>query len=215
MSTEWQRARTKDQKAERIESILNAAGDVFEGTPYEEVTMQMIADKAGFTRSNLYRYFKTREEIFLNLFKHDVIQWIEDLTASFCRCRPMKIETFASKWAEVCLNQARLVRLTPLLTISLERNASEEQYREFKLGITERMADVISMIQQALPELDEGQIYTFFLLHNALVAGGWNMCSYNETQAKVLSEPELAHFKLDFEEFYTSTITTYLRGLTT
>jgi AcrR family transcriptional regulator len=33
--------------------------------------MQMIAREAGFTRSNLYRYFTTREEIFLTLFTAD------------------------------------------------------------------------------------------------------------------------------------------------
>ena len=61
----WIRARSKEQIEQRIEAILDAAGTVFQNVPYEKVTMLMIAKEAGSSRSNLYRYFKTREEIFL------------------------------------------------------------------------------------------------------------------------------------------------------
>jgi len=74
----WQRARTREQITERAGSILAAAARLFETRKYEEVTLQNIAIEAGFTRSNVYRYFQTRQTIFLELYKYDLSVWVTD-----------------------------------------------------------------------------------------------------------------------------------------
>lgn len=211
--TTWQRARSEDQKAQRVDEILTAAGGVFEEVSYEQVTMQMIAERAKFTRSNLYRYFKTREEIFLTLFEKDSEQWFGDLGKAFSQPKAMKVETFVVKWTDILLKQKRLNQLMPLLAISLEANASEELYRDFKVTMNEKLADVVPLIQKVLPNLSDEQVYEFLTVHVALVSGGLPMSHYSEMQLKVLESENLLHSQVDFEAFYTRAISVYLSGL--
>jgi TetR/AcrR family transcriptional regulator len=211
----WQRARSADQISVRITSILDAAGDVFSEVPYEKVTMQLIATRAEFTRSNLYRYFKTREEIFLTMYGSDIETWAGRVSRVFSRSPSLPVETFVSKWTDILLEQRRLIRLSPLLALSLEKNVSQDLYREFKTNLNDQMIGIIPSLRRALPGYSEAQLIDFLLLHGALVAGGWPMSQYSEMQRAVLDTPELSRLKIDFREFYTKSIIAYLRGVTT
>ncbi|MHC4756423.1 MAG: helix-turn-helix domain-containing protein [Planctomycetota bacterium] len=57
--------------------------------------MQLIAKEAGFTRYNLYKYFSSKEEIFLEFLKHDIILWRQDLVKTCRRRKASSVETFA------------------------------------------------------------------------------------------------------------------------
>lgn len=78
----WQRARSVEQKAERVRAIEDSAARLFLDRPYHEISMGQIAELAGFTRPNLYRYFASKEEIFLSLLSRDLDAWIGDIQAS-------------------------------------------------------------------------------------------------------------------------------------
>jgi TetR/AcrR family transcriptional regulator len=207
----WQRARKDEQIEQRVQAILDAAGKVFQKEPYEKVTMQMIAMEAEFTRSNLYRYFKTREEIFLALFMSDADKWAHQVISAFTQKETP--ETFVKKWTEILCRQKRLLELSPLLSLSLEKNTSENIYRYTKLALSERMSEVVPALQKALPSLTAGQFFEFLLTHQALLAGAWPMTQYSEMQNKVLDEIVLPHFKIDFATFYEKAILMYLRGV--
>ncbi len=209
----WQRARSADQVSQRITSILDAAGEVFGEVAYEKVTMQLIAQRAGFTRSNLYRYFRTREEIFLTLYRSDIETWAEEIVRTFTGARSPSLETFVVGWTDVLLEQERLVRLSPLLALSLEKNVSQDLYREFKTTLNEQVIGIIPFLQRILPGFTEDQLIDFLLFHGALVAGGWPMSRYSEMQRSVLDDPHLSHLRIEFREFYTKSITAYLRGV--
>lgn len=234
--SDWQRARSEAQVAQRVEAILAAAARVFETTSYEEVTLQTIARAAGFTRSNIYRYFETREAIFLRLYMDDAERWVADLRAELAgratadapgveppaagykapgaqTPAPPAIPAFVDLWTVVLLRQERLLRLTPLLSLSLERNSSEALYREFKEFSARVMEEAAKLLSPYLPGLDRDQMFDFFLVHQALVAGAQPMCRYSEMQQRVLSAPELAPLRLQLGAFYRRAILVYLQGL--
>lgn len=235
---DWQRARSEEQVAQRVEAILAAAARVFETTPYDEVTLQLIAREVGFTRSNIYRYFETREAIFLQLYKDDVERWVAELQGALARAvgdrpgagegpgaagrtarvpkqtaRTLEIPAFVDLWTEVLMRQERLLRLTPLLSLSLEKNSSERLYREFKEFTLSVMSEAAEFLSPRLRELSAGQLGDFFLVHQAFLAGAQPMCRYSEIQRRVLETPELAALHLELAPFYRRAILAYLRGL--
>jgi TetR/AcrR family transcriptional regulator len=207
----WTRARSSEQIEQRVKAILDAAGRVFHKEPYENVTLQMIAKEAGFTRSNLYRYFATREEIFLELFVSDIDAWARQAASVFTK--KISIAAFAKKWTEVLCQQRRLLELSPLLSLSLEKNTSEEVYRKTKLALIGRMQTVIPALRKAIPSLSLEQWYDFLLTHQALLAGAWPMAQYSEMQQKVLQELALPQMQIDFTAFYRKAILFYLSGM--
>lgn len=52
---------------------------LFKKRGYENVTLNGIAVEAGFTKSNLYRSFSSREEIFLSIFSGLFSEWFAPL----------------------------------------------------------------------------------------------------------------------------------------
>ena len=68
---DYQRARSPQQKAERMSAIMDATETLFAQLPYHEINMGLIAKELGWSRSNLYKYAATQEEI-MHLFVETV-----------------------------------------------------------------------------------------------------------------------------------------------
>ncbi|SMH52434.1 TetR/AcrR family transcriptional regulator [Azospirillum agricola] len=54
-----------DWRARRRETILTAAADLFAGRDYADVQVDEVAKKAGVGKATLYRYFPSKEELYL------------------------------------------------------------------------------------------------------------------------------------------------------
>ena len=75
----FQRARQPDQKAVRRAALLRAAAALLDEHGLDGVSLNAVARRAGITKSNVYRYFETREAIFLELLLEDEARWVERL----------------------------------------------------------------------------------------------------------------------------------------
>jgi AcrR family transcriptional regulator len=207
----YQRARSQNQIADRIASILEAAGTVFSKVPYEQVTMQMIALEAGFTRSNIYRYFKTREEIFLELYIMDFKKWVESIKNEFTQV--MDIDSFLKRWTALLYEQKRYISLTPLLAISLEKKPSLEVFKKTKADLLQSTLDLIPILRATLPFLSFENCLDFAHTHHAVVSGAWPMGHYSTEQKDVLKEIGYDLNSLKFSNVYAKTLRRYLFGI--
>jgi AcrR family transcriptional regulator len=59
----------RDWRNERRQKILAAAADLFGAHPYDSVQMRDVAARAEVGKPTLYRYFPSKEELFLEVFK--------------------------------------------------------------------------------------------------------------------------------------------------
>ena len=78
--------------ASRKEEIVSACAQLYENMGFKEITLGDIGKRTSFTRTSIYNYFQTKEEIFLALLQREYEAWISDLEAemakqrAFCRC---------------------------------------------------------------------------------------------------------------------------------
>ncbi len=75
--------RREREKQQRINSILDAALRVFAEKGFYSARMEDIAEKAEFGKGTLYYYFKTKEELYLELLKREeekLTRELEDLS---------------------------------------------------------------------------------------------------------------------------------------
>ena len=79
---------TNARKAE----IVNACAVLYETRSFKEITLKEIGEKTSFTRTSIYNYFQTKEEIFLALFQREYEAWIEDLDALRCGHRKLSVD---------------------------------------------------------------------------------------------------------------------------
>ena len=73
----YQRARSPEHKEERREAILAAAHELARESSVRNVSLGDIARRVGLAKSNLLRYFQSREDIFLTLLLREWEQWRE------------------------------------------------------------------------------------------------------------------------------------------
>ncbi|MFG3343417.1 TetR family transcriptional regulator [Glycomyces sp. NPDC048151] len=75
--TEFVRARRPEQKQQRREAILDAARTLAAESGVGRVSLGNVATAVGLAKSNIARYFATREEIYLELAAEGWNEWRE------------------------------------------------------------------------------------------------------------------------------------------
>jgi AcrR family transcriptional regulator len=78
----YQRARRPEQKAQRRATILAAARALAAQRPVREISLGDIAREVDLAKSNLLRYFESREEIFMTLLLDEWTAWTEAARAT-------------------------------------------------------------------------------------------------------------------------------------
>ena len=65
--TGLRRARSPEDKQQRRQDILDRAWQLFQTRAWTELTMNDVADASGLSKAALYRYFETKESLFLEV----------------------------------------------------------------------------------------------------------------------------------------------------
>ena len=68
---DFQRARSPQQQEQRRRDILDAARQLLEQAPLAEISLRELSRQVGLAKSNVVRYFPTREAVFLALLVDD------------------------------------------------------------------------------------------------------------------------------------------------
>lgn len=165
----WQRARSDDQIEQREATILAAAAELFDEHRYEAISLVMIGKQAKFTRSNLYRYFKTKEDIYLRLLAIELEAWFENSMQVVQE--PMSAHEFVDRWQALVLANPRLLKLMAILDTVLEENASDEAIFNFKRSTARLMQQMQAALVSCKLFADEARAGKFLLSSIALICG--------------------------------------------
>ncbi|MCA9632910.1 MAG: TetR family transcriptional regulator [Myxococcales bacterium] len=200
----FQRARQPEQKAQRRSQILAAARQLLADQGMDQLSLSELARRVGLAKSNVYRYFESREAVLLEVLDRDWQAWIEELnerTAQPDLALPAQERgrLLATYVASSAASRPRLCALLSVLGSVLEHNLSEDTVRAFKLDALERSFAVVTSMQRVLPELDFDGCVDLLNAAHALLTGHWLACQPSDVVAKVLTDPRLCLFKRDFE----------------
>lgn len=210
----WQRARTDDKKNERKAAIYQAAYTLFKEKGYDDVSFNGIAAQAGFTKSNMYRYFSSKEDIFLNVFGDLFENWFDDCIAQL---REFDIEVdsqhFAESWVNTLLKHSEFLDLTPLMFIALEANSSYEQLIQFKRNSKNLLYQLALEIGRIYPALQGENAFQFLTLSYAASTNYWASSKQNDALTKVYALEEFKDLKPDFERNLTNSIVIIIKGI--
>lgn len=83
MKQDFIRARSSEQKNQRMADIKQATAQLYREFPYHEITLTTIAERLGWSRASLYKYVTTKEEIFLELSADARNAYFGDLLTAF------------------------------------------------------------------------------------------------------------------------------------
>lgn len=209
----WERARTKEQKGHRISKIIDATARLYQQHSFEEITFVSIAREANFTRSNLYKYFNTKEEIFFEFLKHDMILWRQDLENSFQKSKTYPVKEFASIWLKTQRKHERMLKIVSLLHTALEKNSSKESLIAFKRAAKKEFERLTHLLCNLFPPLTLNNAFKFLNMQLAVCIGLYEMTHLSENQQSVLTMPEFEPFRIDYDTYFQQSIEYLIQGL--
>ena len=85
----------------RKEEIINACASLYETVSFKDITIRDIGAATSFSRTSIYNYFQTKEEIFLALLQREHELWIADLEELIRQNASMSVEAFAAEMAHI------------------------------------------------------------------------------------------------------------------
>ena len=208
----WQRARSDEQIEQRIGEILDASAKLYQAHRFEEITFAMIAKESNFTRSNLYRYFKTKEDIFLKLLAHDISMWREDIQDNLPEPESSPHD-FAKRWVALLSKRRRMLQLFAILYTILEKNASLEALIEFKKSIQAELNIAIAMMVSFLPALTPEKASEFLQASLSLSIGIHPLMDLTEKQKEAMTKVGMPYSAAQYQAVWEHSIESLLRGL--
>ena len=220
MATTFQRARSDEQRALRSQAILDTAATMLEEMPVADLSLNELSRRVGLAKSNVLRYFDSREAVLLELLASSVRDWLADLAAtlpsavrrraSFAR----RAEQVASAITTSLVARPVLCDLISTQSSVLEHNVSVEAVTRHKRAGLASAEVIAGLLRDALPELGEGDAWKYTVGLWMMTAALWPHARPPEAVLQAYAADErLAHTQLDFATALTDYLTTLAIGL--
>jgi AcrR family transcriptional regulator len=166
VGTGFQRARRPEQMAARRSAILQAARTMLTEKGVGDISLRELSDCVGLAKSNVLRYFDSREAVFLEVLDEECQAWLAELEDQLGRPRARKPDysneiRVATTIADSLAARPLLCELIGSMAGVLERNISAEFAKDFKVRATERVSTLSSLVARQLPWLAQGFSDTF------------------------------------------------------
>jgi AcrR family transcriptional regulator len=220
MATTFQRARSDEQRAIRRQTILDTAAAMLEEMPVSELSLNELSRRVGLAKSNVLRYFDSREAVLLELLDALSREWLAHLAEAIPSnvSRRAGFERRAEQLAGVV---ARSLAARPVLcdllsaqAAVLEHNVSTEAIASFKRRGVAHAATFGELIRRALPELSEDQAWRLVLGALLLASALWAHATPPQAVLDAYAQiPELSSMRVDFAEALEDSLATLAIGL--
>ena len=150
----------------RKEEIIAAAELLYQTKGFKDITIQDIAKETSFTRTSIYNYFETKEEIFMALLQKEYERWVEELDAAIYGHESMERGEIAKTLAVSLENRELLLKLMSMNHYDMEENSSLERVVEFKVAYGASIKAVDRLLQKFCTDMSDRErqdfIYSFF-----------------------------------------------------
>ncbi|GAA5010374.1 TetR/AcrR family transcriptional regulator [Actinopolymorpha pittospori] len=203
--TSFQRARSDEQREVRRRAILDTAAAMLAEMSVAQVSLNELSRRVGLAKSNVLRYFESREAVLFELANAKSREWLDDLDATLAVAIDADAppsergDQLARALATSLADHPVLCDLISSQAAVLERNVSREaaaKYKQDSIGHVTRLAE---LVRQRVPELGERDALRFTAAF-MLTAGA--MWTHSHPTAAVIAayeaDPSLAVWRLDF-----------------
>ena len=155
----FQRARSEQQRELRRRAILDAAAAMLAEMPVAEVTLNELSRRVGLAKSNVLRYFESREAVLLELLDLAAQEWLaqleQDLAGAIRPGGPAagRADQLAAVIAASLAARPVLCDLAGAQSAVLERNVSAQVAAEYKRATITNVGTLGRLVLGCLPEL--------------------------------------------------------------
>ena len=194
-----QKVKKESLVVNRQQEIIRACEELYETMEYEDISIKEIAKSTSICRSNIYNYYQTKDEIFLDILERDYLSWMEDIKDRMAREEPGR-ESYCRNIAATAALHPRLLKLMSVHYIAIEKNCSLEKLTAFKrelLPFRDMMRDALG---KYFPNASEERKEHFLLALLSLMQGLYSMTNLTEKQLEAMKRANPDYVQPDFEK---------------
>ena len=197
----------------RKEEIIAACRKLYETMSFKDITIKEIGQQTSFTRTSIYNYFETKEEIFLALFQQEYELFAEDLDGLCAREEKLSPDELASALAQALDRRPLMLKLLSMNLYDMEANSRMGRLVEFKTAYGESSAAVNRCLRKFVPALDEQGRQTFLYAFLPFVYGLYPYTIVTDKQRLAMDKAGITFTYMSTYEMAYTFIRTLLKGL--
>ena len=149
--------------ASRREEIINACEQLYQSMSFKEITIKEIGAVTSFTRTSIYNYFQTKEEIFLALMQREYEKWSHELLSFAEQQETVSADSFADALAHSLEKHEQLLKLLAMNHYDMEEHSRPERLRDFKVAYGASLDAMRTCLHKFFPVVNcERFIFVFF-----------------------------------------------------
>ncbi len=195
---------------DRKEEIIKACEKLYKDNSFKDITIKAIGEETTFSRTSIYYYFQTKEEIFLALFTKEYERWIKDLEELYEKNSVLSKEIFADKLAHTIEKRKNLLKLLSMNMYDMEANSRIEELIKFKSAYGKAISAVKKCIDKFFTKMSEKEKNNFLFLFFPFMYG---IYPYAEVTKKQRTAMEKAKVPFRYMSIYEITYNGILKLL--
>ena len=197
----------------RREEIIAACRKLYETMSFKDITLKEIGQQTSFTRTSIYNYFETKEEIFLALFAQEYELFTEDLDRLCKQNESLTPDELSSALARAMERRPLMLKLLSMNMFDMEANSRMERLVAFKTAYGASKDAVDRCLKKFVPGLDGQGRQTFLYAFLPFVYGLYPYTMVTEKQKQAMKEAGISYVYMSTYDMAYDFIRTLLGGL--
>lgn len=214
----FQRARSAEQREERRRTILDTALAMLDEMPVADVSLNELSRRVGLAKSNVLRYFESREAVLLELLDRALRDWLGEVADELAEGVDVNLparergERFSTVVAHSLARRTVLCDLIGAQAGVLEHNVSTDAVVRFKRSALAGLDAMADLMRRYVPEVGD-RAASICLLAMILAGGLWTHCRPSPSAlAAYEADPALAALHLDLAPALAHGLTLLIAG---
>ena len=180
----------------RKDEIINACASLYKTMGFKDITIRDIGAETSFTRTAIYNYFQTKEEIFLALLQREHEAWISNLEEITREHETMTIGDFSDAIAGSLEKRGCMLKLMSMNLYDMEGNSRMDNLVAFKVVYAQALRSVSGCLEKFFPQMTPGDIQEFLYVFFPFLFGVYPYTTATDKQKEAM---ELAH--VDYAQY--------------
>jgi AcrR family transcriptional regulator len=214
------RAHSAEQREVRRTAILDTARSMLDEMPVADITLNGLSRRVCMAKSNVLRYFESREAVLLELCTEALAEWVNGLEPALAEAvdpsadLTARTDAVAAVVADSLAARPILCDLMSAQAAVLERNISTETVLQYKRTSIAHVDRLTALVVRQLPELDASRAQRFTVMAALMTTAVW---THSHVPPAVVAayecDPLLGANRLDFATTLRDALGVILAGL--
>jgi AcrR family transcriptional regulator len=196
------RARTKEQISSRQEEIISACDVLFNRHGYEGVNFKAISEITSFKRPTIYSYYKTKDEVLLDLLKREMLDWDASMQKMIQTTEIMTKEQYCTFLMQNTVFRDKMFRLLAILCTNIENQCRLEKLAEFKKEAVVAFSTIRESLDKYFPQSDTSKKEFFMAVFLSCVHGLYPIAFPTKKPVDAMVMAGMKYTPIDFKDTF-------------